>query len=114
MSSSGSEKYLPVLFAGLGGFAVGVGFLIVAFLTSFGMCALNPSFAEVLFPYSRLVGTGLNVRGLFAFLLAFFQYPLYGIALGALWIKYREEKFWLLVGALTIIAAHGTAIAAAG
>ena len=109
MKEETNRTYLPVLLGGLVGFAVGLGFLAISFLTAFSICG-DTAIAEVLFPFSLSADPTLRDRALVALLFALIQYPLYGVVLGFAWAKSRLDKSWVLACAMVMLVGHGIVV----
>jgi len=88
---------------------VGLAFLVISFLTAFGICS-DTAIAETLFPFALAVDPTLHDRALMVLLLASVQYPLYGIILGVAWMRSRPGKLAFVACLLVMFVGHVAAV----
>jgi|ERR1051325_4395983 hypothetical protein len=90
------------------GIVVGGAFFLLSFFTVFSICS-DTSIAEALFPFALIADPALPERWWLALPLALFQYPVYGMLCGYVWMRKRRLLWMCILGLFVVHVMSGNA-----
>jgi len=111
MSEDRPANYRPIIIGGIVEAVGGFSLLVYAYQTAIGVRS-DTSITAILFPFPLAART-LDDLDLITLLIAFVQYPIYGVILGVVWSKARVGESCVMAWASVLPVGHGTAVGVA-